>query len=419
MKNKASISAFFSKIIRNNTFLMILSVILALFAWIYILYVLNPVNEVTVDEVKVDLSYEGSIPDKNGYMYLMSDPNLSVRVKVSGSRTELFNISAEDLKATLNMNSVISEGTYSVNVEVTPKNENLKVTDIYPKNFTIEFASEETREIPIELSPTGTLPNGYVIDKQEILPATVTVTGPAKTVRTISKALLSVPLTNVKEDVNASYDIKLINEAGESVDRRYLTLSDASAQTLLSVVYRKNLTTYANLTNPCGGNKIDALISVSLDVPTLQATGPENELSGLEKISVGTIDSSAISKNATLTLKLPTSETVSYNANEVNATVTLASGVVTKKLTFKTSDITCINIPTDKIPQINQGSITIVVRGFSDSIKNLTTQNLKCNIDLSEQNEDGTYPVTLLHTAAISDIPFDVVGTYGAKVTLQ
>ncbi len=398
---------------------MILSIILALFAWIYILYVLNPVNEAVVDDVKVNLSYEGSVPDKNGYMYLMSDPNLSVKVTVSGSRSELINLSAEDLKASLNMNTVISEGTYSINVEVTPKNENLTVTEISPKSFTIEFAAEETREIPVELLPTGTLPGGYVIDKQDITPSTVTVTGPAKTVRTISKALLNISLTNVKENIEGAYDLTLVNEAGESVDRRYLTLSDESVQTALTVVYRKNLPTSATLINPHGGNKIDSLISVALDIPTIQATGPEKELSGLENFTVGTIDTSLITKNGTVKLTVPSSETVTYNAAEINATVTLASGVTTKTLVFNASNITCTNTPAGKIARVESGMVSVKIRGFSDTMKQLTTNNLKCEVDISEPNADGTYSLTILPTAAIGDIAFDVVGTYTVKATVQ
>ncbi len=398
---------------------MILSIILALFAWIYILYVLNPVNEAVIDDVKVNLSYEGSVPDKNGYMYLMSDPNLSVRVTVSGSRSELINLSAEDLKASLNMNTVISEGTYSISVEVTPKNENLTVTDISPKNFTIEFAAEETVEIPVELQSTGTLPNGYVIDQQELHPQTITVTGPAKTVRTINRALLTVSLTNVKENIEGAYDLSLVTEMGEKVDRRYLTLSDASVQAALSVVYRKNLPTSADLTNTHGGNKINTLMSVTLDIPMIQATGSEKELSGLEIFTVGEIDTSLLTKNGTVKLKVPNSQTVTYSAEEINASVTLESGVTTKTLSFNTANITCINVPSGQVARINPGTIYVKVRGFSDSMRYLTNSNLKCEVDISEPNPDGSYNLTVLPTAAIADIAFDVVGTYTVKATVQ
>lgn len=419
MNKKQNIGAFLGNLLHNNNFLKILSVILALFVWTYILYIVNPVNEAVFDKVEVDLAFEGSVPDRNGYMYLMTDPNLTVNVTVSGSRSELIALSKDDIKATLNMDSVISEGTYNINVSVSTGNKNLTVTDVYPKNFTIEFAAENTREIPVQLLASGVLPSGYEVDGQTVSPQTITVTGPAKTVETISKAYITVPLTNVKENISGSYDVSLVNEAGENVDRRYLTLSDTSVDALLNVYYRKALPATVEITNPYGGVEESSLISVTLDTPYITATGPEKVLSAMERLTVGEIDTSKITKNGTITLSLPTIEGVTFDKQEVTATVNIESGVTTKTLTFHAANITCINVPSGKIAQLDAERITVRIRGKSDNLRKLTTETLKCQIDISEANKDGTYSLLVTPTAAVSGIAFDVVGDYSVKVNVQ
>ena len=273
MTKKKSIGAFLGNLLHNNNFLKILSVFLALFVWTYILYIVNPVNEAVFDKVEVDLAFEGSVPDRNGYMYLMTDPNLTVSVTVSGSRSELINVSKEDIKATLNMDAVISEGTYNINVSVSTGNKHVTVTDVYPKNFTIEFAAEGTREIPVQLLASGSLPAGYEVDGQAISPETITVTGPAKTLETISKAYITVPLTNAKENITGAFDVSLVTESGENVDRRYLTLSNASVEALLNIYYRKTLTPTVEITNPHGCYNEDSLFVITLDTQKNQSHG--------------------------------------------------------------------------------------------------------------------------------------------------
>lgn len=280
---KKNLSTIFGELVRNNNFLKIISVFLAIFIWIYILYIVNPVNEVVFDKVEVNLAYEGSVPERNGYMYLMSDPNLTVSVTISGSRSELLSLSQENIKATLNMDSVISEGTYNIGVSVNTGNSNLTVTEIYPKNFTIEFAEKSSRTIPVELQASGSLPAGYVIDSQEISPQEITVEGPEKTIASISKAYLTVSLTNMKEDISGTYALSLVNEAGENVDRRYLTLSEESVEAMLSVSYRKTMPTAVEVTNSSGSYNSSSYITVTLDPPTIEAEGPEKALSGFNE----------------------------------------------------------------------------------------------------------------------------------------
>ncbi|MBO5248987.1 MAG: hypothetical protein J6B54_06865 [Clostridia bacterium] len=419
MNRKQSIGTFLSNLLRNNNFLKILSVFLALFVWIYILYIVNPVNETVFDKVEVDLAFEGSVPDRNGYMYLMTDPNLTVRVTVSGSRSELLNLSKDDIKATLNMDAVVSEGTYSIAVSATTGNGNLKVTDIYPKNFTIEFSEEASREIPVHLTSTGTLPLGYEISEQTVSPEVITVVGPKKTVETISKAYITVPLTNVKENLSGAYDVSLVNEAGENVDRRYLTLSEESIEALINVHYSKTLQTTVAVANSFGGYNPSSFITVTPDLSHVTAIGPEKILSGLNELIIGEIDSSQITRNESITFPVPEIEGVTFDAEEISATVTISKDVTTKSLTFYPADIACTNIPSGKVPRVDSKSITIRIRGTSADLKKLTQQTLKCQVDMSESNGDGTYALRIAPVTSVSGVSFDVVGSYSVKVSVQ
>ncbi|MBQ1272832.1 MAG: hypothetical protein IIY12_04985 [Clostridia bacterium] len=419
MKLKKNIGAFLSKLVHDNRFLAGLSLFLALFVWFYILYVVNPVNEKVLDKVEVDLAYEGSLPDRNGYMYLLTDPNLTVSVTVSGSRAELLTLSNEEIDVKLNMDEVSSIGAKTVSVSATPKNGKLKVVDIYPRSFTIEFAEEATKEIPVELISSGALPSGYEINTQSVTPGTISVTGPAKTVETIAKAYVTVPLTNVKQDISAAYDVSLVNEAGESVDRRYLTLSDASVQAAVDVCYRKTLQTVVLFDNPHGGNKENSFITVTLDTPYIKATGEEKQLSSMENIVIGSIDTSTITKNTELDITVPKLEGATFDVQQVKATITFDRSVTTKTISFRTTNVGFSDTPDGKNPTISGSYINVKIRGKYEDLKKLNADTLKCTVDLSENNADGTFPVLITPTAGVSGVGFDVVGAHNVKVNMQ
>lgn len=409
MTEKKSLSARFSALVNKNSFLKVVSVLLAVVVWIYILYVINPVNDKEFNRISVDLSYEGSIPERNGYMYLLTDTNLTVSVSVSGSRSDLMSLSASDIKARLNLDPITTAGTHSVAVSISTGNKNITVTDYNPKSFTIEFAPQATRKLPIELQASGDLPNGYVIEQFTISPKEITVTGPAETVEAIDKVYVPIPMTNVKTDLSGTYDLSIVNKNGENVDRRYLTLSDTKADADLKVLYRKELEPSFNVVNNSGGNE-SGYISVTLDTKFLTAEGGEKVLSGMQSYPIGNVDTSLYKESGTYQIKIPSTEGITLNKEFINAIVEIPTDTGIKEITFKTSDILFTNIPTNATAKA-LSSIKIKIRAKSSDLNQLSSANLKCQIDCSAKQEDGSYSIIVFPITGNS-IQYGVVGSY-------
>lgn len=418
MKQKKSFSEFLGDIVHNNTFLKVLSVFLALFAWIYILYIVDPVNTKDFDKVEVSMSFEGSVPDRNGFMYLLTDTNLTVNISVSGSRTELMNVSRSDIKATLNMDRVITEGTYEIEVNVNVDNDDITVVDVYPKTFTIQFAEVATRTLDLKLNAAGSLPAGYAVDKTFISPARITISGPKNTVNAINEAYLTVSLENVKSDLSGQYEISLVDSNGNNVDRKYLTMSVTRAEMLLNIIYRKNLTPVVSLTNSSGGDE-SSYISVELNVDSIIATGEEKDLAKLDKYAIGTIDSALVGRDTTISFPIPPIEGTTFDTESVTATVKFLQPTDTVTIPFTVEQMSCINIPTGKSVIINTRELDITLRSQVQDIDYFNTENLQCLIDLSQANTNGTYPVYVVMASRDAAKPFGIVGTYSADVTIQ
>ena len=413
----SKIYEFFNKILKNNTFLKFFSVFLAIIAWMYILYVVDPKNEAHFDRVPVNLSFEGSVPDRNGYMYLMTDTNLTVNVTVSGPRSKLLNLSADALSVSLDMNSVVSPGTYGINVIVNVSEDEITVTDVYPKTFTIEFTRKITRTFPINVVSTGTLPEGYTLQGQKVSPATVQVTGPSETVLSIQQVNLTVSLTNRKENLTEMLPLTFLNEAGENVDRRYLTISDTEAEASLDIVYQKQLSLLPTLTNQFGGDE-RAYISTELSQQTVTATGPEHILSALESIRLPEIDTSQIYTSQDLTLTIPSIEGITFDTNEVTVRITVRDDTEVTTLRYSQAEIRkfiFLNAPSGTTPIATSESLLVQIRTTKENAALVTKENVNCLIDLSAPNADGSYPLIVSSSAIPS---FGVLGEYSLKVVM-
>lgn len=402
-------------LLRNNNFLKILSVFLAIFAWIYILYIVDPVNEKVFDKVEVNMNFEGSVPELNGYMYLMTDTNLTVSITVSGSRTDLLNISKSDIKASLNMDTVVSGGTYNIDVSVNTGNKNIIVTDVYPKNFTIEFAEKAVREIPVELQAAGSLPEGYYIADQKISPETITVTGPANVVNSIASAYINVSLTNIKQNFAGIFPIQLVTESGDSVSRKYLTISDESAEATFTVKYAKDLELGVLQKNSSGGDE-SSYISVTLNDSNVKVHGSETVLSGYNKYNVGTVDTALILEDGTTVLQIPPIENTVFDKTEVTATVRFTKPTATQTLEVDCMNTVFVNLGSAKTASVREGFITITVRTLEKDFAHVMPEDFICRVDLSKKNPDGTYPIQFINT---SGIPYGIVGTYSVNVDIR
>lgn len=402
-------------LLRKNTVLKIISVLLAIVVWIYILYIVNPVNENSYDRIEVAFAYPGSVPERNGLMYLMTDNNLTVSVKVSGSRSKLMRLSAEDIRATLNMDSVVSAGTYNISVNVSVYDSDISVTEIYPQSFTIEFAERKTKTVPVELDASGELPEGYMITGQSFSPKEVTISGPAATISEIDRVTIPISQTNVREDIIGSYDISLLNALGENIDRKYLTISDEKIETVINIQYYKELPLTVDARNVSGGT--ESYITTSVTPQTVTAIGSEKVLAELSEVSLGTLDTGTLLRSGDHIFTLPEIPDVIFDKDQATVHVEFSDGTATKTVYYP--DVTkfiCLNLPASKTPKIQAKGLSIRIRALSTDLAALNAETLICSIDLARPNEDGSYPVRV---SSSDGTPFGVLGSYSVNVSLE
>ena len=171
---------------RANILLAILSIILAMILWLVLSVTALSEIQVTLRDVPIDFSLENSFADLYGLSVINRDLE-SVSVSFTGQRDRIGNYTADDLRVSLDLNTVRASGSYDLplvvtsvngdqieNIEIAPKRTVHVEFDLYAsKTFTVDSTT-----LRLDLGNIKAA-RGYVIDEEEIIisPERVTISG--------------------------------------------------------------------------------------------------------------------------------------------------------------------------------------------------------------------------------------------------
>jgi len=399
---------FLREIMANSIFLRILSVIIAIGVWIYIVNFANPTKSEDYTNIPISFVYEGTVPYNNSLMPLVTNKNFFVNIRVSGPRSNLLAFSKEKIHASLNFNSVAAEGTYDVPISISLDDEKLTYEIIGDEYVSLEFAKKSTLTLDVNFRKIGNYKTGYVVIEKTVAPATITVEGPKSVIETINSAEVQVDVSDYSKSIIEIADINLLTQDREYVDRTYLTLSESQATVSVALQYRKSVKVTVSVINSNGGDET-LYTNVSYSPSQyLQLGGDEELLSLIDNYNIGTIDTSEItegSKTFDFTVRDQDSIYVVGDNKTVSVTVDL-SGATTKNFRL-TSEIlaSCkfLNVPGNMNPSITNTSKIISIRSLSYTLGEITADSLKLSVDLSSTpNEKGEYPLIIELPSGVS-----------------
>ncbi len=107
-----------------------------------------------------------------------------------------------------------------------------RITSLSPSSVTVQVEEYSVRQrIPVSLTMTGDVPEGWYNTKPTVDPDLIAVSGPRTLVQSISRAKVFVDTSDLewKENTNwTTAEIHLYNRAGEEVSNSLLTISSES-----------------------------------------------------------------------------------------------------------------------------------------------------------------------------------------------
>lgn len=403
--------SFLNRLINNNKFLKILSVVLAVITWLFITNVASPVNEKVIPKVPVEILYEGSTADKNGLIMLMNGSDLTVSVTVEGPRSNLQMMTEDKIRVQVNLDTVGTPGTYQLPLTTSLSDSKISVKEMSISILPIEFAKKASVELPVTVQTIGEPSSEHEYTGAECTPQSITITGPENTLSNIEKAVINADITDSSSSFDISTDIRLYNQDGTETTPTYLTVSDETVQAHIKIEKTKIVPVTADILNRNGCTE-KAYTAVACTPSSIKIFGSDDAVDHIENIALEPIDITQINTDEYSTRKaLPNLENITYESAEpVTLNLTFLS-IQTKTLQYTAGDMDQFRFINagDAAPSIASSTLTFYVRGAADTIDQITKETFTPTVDMADRNAQGQYRVYFYNA---TDLNAGVIGDY-------
>ncbi len=204
--------SFFAK----DAALKIISFIISIILWIYIIAVIDPAVDVTVRDIPIQYIEQIKLADKGLSVLDYNKP--TVEVKIRGSRKRLAKLDAKNVAATVDLSAVTEIGTHSLPINITVPYEYQEVVSKKPStvDVTVDKIVEERKNIEI-IAKNG-LKSGYIAGDIKVTPSSVLLKGASAIVNQVSSVKVELDYADSTTDIYQTTKVMLFDSSGQLLE---------------------------------------------------------------------------------------------------------------------------------------------------------------------------------------------------------
>ncbi|WP_427339936.1 CdaR family protein [Caloranaerobacter sp. DY30410] len=367
----------------RNITIKIIAVFFAVILWTYVMSDVNPKITKEIENIKVELINLDTLQVSG--ITLMEPKEVTVKVKLSGRRKELIDITADDIIAQADL-SGYKEGSHRVDIEVRTHDSRIEIEDYYPKQVVFKFDKIVQKQKPVILRLTGKEGVGYSAGKGIVKPSTVYIKGPRTWVNSVTNVIAYVNLNNSTEDIITSVPLKAVNDRGKEVEG--IIKEPNIVDVKIPILKVKDVPIKPRITGtPLIGYEI---INVISEPDHVKIRGSEEVIKDIKVIETEPVNVDYIAKSISkiTPLILPDGIEVVDGNDSVNVKVEIEKKVE-KTFEFDIDEINFINLDTeleidkDKSDQ----KLTVTFTAVESTMNALTKDDIKISANLDNLKE--------------------------------
>ena len=340
--------------LNNRRFTIILSLIIAICIWGYVIGETNPTDSRTFRNIPIRLINEEAL--QNDGLAILETSDTQMSITITGTRADIQRISAKDIVATVNLGDA-AKGVNELRVDI-------RVPD------TVELEDKSLNKITVVVE--------------------VVVSGPASQVEKVAYVRAVVGAGKVTEkETTVKCRLTAVNRSGAEV--KNVKLSAGSVNVTSELARKKTV----SLEVPILDNSGD-LYERHVEVPeTISIKGRSSDIEEIDSISTQPVDVSGMTEDAKVELVpiLPDGVQISSSSAELTAVVTVAPPQE-KEFTFSGGDIEFEGLEDGSSAEVRTETITVTLRGKKDDIDQISEEDIRLVADLHDL-QTGTHQVEL------------------------
>lgn len=390
------------KRLTSNLTLKIISVLVAIFIWLFASNASDPVN-IKSYAVKVSVVNDDYIYN-SGQTYQIKDEDRTVMVYITGKNSVISN--RTDITVEADMTQIVDKSVNPAYVPVQFKavsGISMENVNIVPKTIPVYIEDVERKDFIITVQTKGKAGSGYEVGECTPSLEKITIEGPKSTVDKIKSVVASINVAGMMADEKRSATLDLIGQDDEKLTSdamEYLKFYNVGDERMIDVSVKlwrvvNNIEVVADYSGtPAYGYQVDKITTTP---EKISVAGSEEALKKLQEndntveIPANLINVDGANQDLEASIKLNSllKEEDGYKIPEsLTQSVMVKVSILpygSKEFGVKTSDITVNGLGDDLRLSFSQDTVTVRVKANETELEALTADQIKISIDLKDK----------------------------------
>ncbi len=371
------------KIKKSDIPAKIVTLMIAIFLWSYVMSDTNPVRETEIRNITVNYINASEL-DRQG-LIIMGPEEVKVNVRLTGKKADLdkfLKYRTESIFAQVDL-SGYSEGKIKVPITVGLLDQatGVSVLSHEPKEVLFNFEKIVSKEVPIQITLAGELMEGYVTGDITLKPQKIMVSGPRTWINEVERAVGVVDVSGGKNDISVTVPVKVVDSSGEEV--RGIDKEQAVVDVILPVFNTNKVPIELVTINELPDDY--AITNIEIKPSNVLLKGKDLEM--ITRIYSKEVDILSLIDQESIDLELQLPEGVSLLDGDQKIVLSYkVERIVDKAISFSGDQIELLNLDNSlKLDEsyLNQNYI-VNINGFKSIIDTIKIEDLNPKIDLSE-----------------------------------
>lgn len=368
----------------------LLSVMIAIGLWVYVVTVISPESVDTFHNISVVIDGENLLRERG--LMITTENIPQVTLKLYGNRSDLRKLNSSNITLVMDVSRISDAGNkelyYSISYPGDVPGGSIQVMSQSPERINITVAEKSSKTVPVKVEYAGKVADQYIVSKKnlELNHETVTVEGPVDVIEKIDHAKITIDLEGKTQTISQMFSFTLCDKDSTPVDSRWVTPNVPEVNVKLPIQMVKEVKLELDVIY--GGGATNQNSTVTISPSSIQISGNEQVLADLDVLKLGTIDLSDWEETSTgsydlkdLLQSLGVTNLTSYH----EATVTVSfTGLETTEV--QVTNIIPQNVPEGLTAKMYAEDITVKIRGPKEKINTITRENIFIYVDFTGES---------------------------------
>lgn len=374
----------------NKIFWIFVSLFVSTGFWFYLTNVQGTIVKTKFDNVELVFEGREAIYELRNLTISEID-HKSVSLELSGTVQNMAAITEDTLKAAVDVSSISSPGRYALSYNLAyPKRinpEEITLVHSSPKVINILVENVSRKSVPVKVSFSGSVADGYIVEDPKFTPEFISVSGSETEVDKIDHIAVDVRAENLKKETTVEMKFAPMDAESKLLSLKNVSFDRETISVTIPVSKKKDVPLNLILIDGAGANQNNTTVKIKPEFITI--AGDAETVDSINKIDVSTLELDSFEKIYEAKIPIAIPNNLKNVSGESEAEVKVEIFNLESRI-FSVSNFNYTNLPSEfRSADFITKTLDVTLRGSHDDIKTVNKNNIRVVADLRNISASG------------------------------